>query len=103
MLGTSKACRRTTDGDGIWELDPADSPQQSERARMQGTLNLALVGAGMFGGDVHLRAYADWQRHGISGQLGRPGLDRWAQKLAPLQFNLAAIATRSPASAKRAA
>lgn len=26
------------------------------------TITIALVGAGMFGGDVHLRAYADLQR-----------------------------------------
>jgi len=38
-------------------------------------LKIALVGAGMFGGDVHLRAYADLQRMGIGPQLGRVGLD----------------------------
>jgi predicted dehydrogenase len=70
---------------------------------MQGTLNLALVGAGMFGGDVHLRAYADWQRFGLAGQLARAGLDVWARELAPVQVNLAAIATRSAASAERTA
>jgi hypothetical protein len=34
------------------------------------TIQLALVGAGMFGGDVHLRAYADLQRFGDT--VGRP-------------------------------
>ena len=29
---------------------------------MEPTIKIALVGAGMFGGDVHLRAYADLQR-----------------------------------------
>ena len=38
---------------------------------MERTLKIALVGAGMFGGDVHLRAYADLQRFGIAGQLDR--------------------------------
>jgi predicted dehydrogenase len=65
-------------------------------------VKIALVGAGMFGGDVHLRACADWQRVGLSPQLGRLGLDRWAQEFAPIQFELAAIATRTEASAKRA-
>ena len=37
---------------------------------MERTIKIALVGAGMFGGDVHLRAYADLQRFGIAGQLG---------------------------------
>ena len=46
---------------------------------------LRLVGAGMFGGDVHARAYADLQRAGISPQLGRVGLDHWARDLAPDQ------------------
>jgi predicted dehydrogenase len=70
---------------------------------VQGTLKIALVGAGMFGGDVHLRAYADLQRHGIAGQLTRVGLDAWTRELAPVQFELAAVATRSAASAQRAA
>jgi predicted dehydrogenase len=70
---------------------------------MQGTLKLALAGAGMFGGDVHLRAYADWQRYGLGGQLARAGLDAWTRELAPIQVQLVAVATRSPASAKRAA
>ena len=70
---------------------------------MDGTIKLALVGAGMFGGDVHLRAYADLQRAGISPQLGRVGLDAWARQLAPIRFELAAVATRTPQSARRAA
>jgi predicted dehydrogenase len=70
---------------------------------MQGTLKIALVGAGMFGGDVHLRAYADLQRHGLAGQLTRAGLDAWTRELAPVQFELVAVATRSARSAQRAA
>jgi predicted dehydrogenase len=69
---------------------------------MDGRVKIALVGAGMFGGDVHLRAYADWRRVGLSPQLGRLGLDHWARDLAPIQFELEAVATRSAASAKRA-
>lgn len=57
----------------------------------------------MFGGDVHLRAYADLQRFGIAGQLARIGLDKHARDFAPVKFELVAIATRSAASARRTA
>src|SRR5437870_13877322 len=70
---------------------------------MEQTLRIALVGAGMFGGDVHLRAYADLQRAGITPQLGRVGLDRWGRDLAQIKFELVAIATRTEQSANRAA
>ncbi len=66
------------------------------------TIKIALAGAGMFGGDVHARAYADLQRAGISPQLGRVGLDHWARDFAPLRFELVAVATRTEASARRA-
>src|SRR5437867_6532783 len=69
---------------------------------MEGTTKIALVGAGMFGGDVHARAYADLQRAGISPQLGRVGLDGWARDLATIKFELVAIATRTEKSAKSA-
>src|SRR5215475_1838479 len=69
---------------------------------MAGTIKIALVGAGMFGGDVHARAYADLQRAGISPQLGRIGLDHWAREFAPLRFELVAVATRTEGSARRA-
>lgn len=65
-------------------------------------ITIALIGAGMFGGDVHARAYADLQRNGISGLMGRVGLDVWARDLANVEFDLVAVATRSEASAKRA-
>src|SRR5262249_916305 len=69
---------------------------------MEGTIKIALIGAGMFGGDVHARAYADLQRAGISPQLSRTGLDHWARDLAPIKFQLFAIATRTKDSANRA-
>jgi predicted dehydrogenase len=69
---------------------------------MERTIKIGLVGAGMFGGDVHLRVYADLQRSGISGQLSRLGLDAFARELADVRFELVAIATRSEASARRA-
>ena len=66
---------------------------------MEPTIKIALVGAGMFGGDVHLRAYADLQRFGIAGQLARVGLDKYARELSPVKFDLVAVATRSQKSA----
>ena len=67
------------------------------------SIKIALVGAGMFGGDVHARAYADLQRFGIAGQLARVGLDHHARDLAPVKFELVAVATRSESSARKAA
>lgn len=67
------------------------------------TLKIALVGAGMFGGDVHLRAYADMQRFGLAGQLARVGLDEHVRELAPVRIELVAVATRSEGSAKKSA
>lgn len=69
----------------------------------QPTLKIALVGAGMFGGDVHLRAYADLQRFGIAGQLARVGLDKYSRSLAPVKIDLVAVATRSEKSAQKSA
>ena len=69
---------------------------------MANTIKIALVGAGMFGGDVHLRAYSDLQRFGIAGQLARVGLDKWTRDFADIRFELVAVATRSQASAQRA-
>lgn len=57
----------------------------------------------MFGGDVHLRAYADLQRFGIAGQLARVGLDKYSRSLAPLKIDLVAVATRSEKSAQKSA
>src|SRR5262252_6641403 len=70
---------------------------------MDKKLRIGLVGAGMFGGDVHLRAYAELQRSGISAHLGRLGLDHWARDFSSIQFELSAIATRTEKSARRAA
>lgn len=66
-------------------------------------IQIGLVGAGMFGGDVHARAYADLQVGGLSPQLGRLGLHALARPLADIQFELSAIATRTQSSAHGAA
>ena len=70
---------------------------------MERSIKIALVGAGMFGGDVHLRAYADLPRFGIAGQLARLGLDNYSRDLAAVKFQLVAVATRSQKSARRSA
>ncbi len=72
-------------------------------AAMDGKIKIALVGAGMFGGDVHARCYADLQKYGIAGMLGRVGLDKWTRDFAGVKFELVAVATRSENSARRAA
>ena len=69
---------------------------------MESTIKIALVGTGMFGGEVHAQAYADLQRVGISPQLGRVGLDGWSRDFAPIKFQLVAVAARTPKSARRA-
>lgn len=66
------------------------------------TFKVALVGAGMFGGDVHLRTYADLVRCGVAPYLGRIGMDTHAREYSDVAFELTAIATRSQASAERA-
>lgn len=68
----------------------------------EGTIQIALVGAGMFGGDVHLRAYADMERFGITGSLARIGLDAFIREMAPVKVELVAVATRTERSALRA-
>ncbi len=69
---------------------------------MEGLIKIALVGAGMFGGDVHLRTYANLQHAGLAAGLARLGLDAWARDFAPIRFELVAVATRSRPSAEDA-
>jgi predicted dehydrogenase len=84
-------------------VHPAPQTHSAQHSdEMEGTIKIALIGAGMFGGDVHLRAYADLARAGISPQLGAVGLDHWARELAPIRFELAAVATRTETSAHHA-
>ena len=75
--------------------------QRSHQPITQQRIKIALIGAGMFGGEVHAKAYADLQRAGIGSQLGRVGLDEWARDFASIHFELAAIATRTLGSARR--
>lgn len=64
-------------------------------------LRIGLVGAGMFGGEVHLRTYAQVQRHGLAPWLGRIGFDDKARDLQDVEIELVAVATRTPESAER--
>jgi predicted dehydrogenase len=64
-------------------------------------VRVALVGGGMFGGDVVLRSIEDLERCGIAPYLGRVGLDLRARELAAARFRLVAIGTRTPQTARR--
>ena len=65
------------------------------------TVPVALVGGGMFGGDVVLRSIEDFERCGLAPYLGRVGLDHRARALSEVRLRLVAIGTRSAASAER--
>ena len=62
---------------------------------MERKIKIGLVGVGMFGGDVHLRTYADLQRAGIAPWLGRIGFDDFAPQFADVEFELVALGTRT--------
>jgi len=64
-------------------------------------IRLALIGGGMFGGDVVLRSIEDLERCGLAPYLGRLGLDERARDVAPVEFRLVAIGTRTPETAAR--
>jgi predicted dehydrogenase len=68
-----------------------------------GVLRCGLVGGGMFGGDVVLRTIEDLARCGVAPYLGRIGLDTFARELYGVSFALAAVGTRTQASAERLA
>src|SRR6266511_5637983 len=68
-----------------------------------GVIRLALVGGGMFGGDVVLRTIEDLERCGLAPYLGRVGLDHLARDVAGVKFRLVAIGTRTPETARRLA
>lgn len=68
---------------------------------MDKTLKIALVGAGMFGGDVHLRSYCQFERSGLLPWLGRLGLDPMARKLGDIAIEFVALGTRTPESCKQ--
>jgi predicted dehydrogenase len=65
------------------------------------TLKIGLVGAGMFGGDVHLRTYAQLERNGLTPWLGRLGLDTMARPLGDIDIHFAGLATHTKESGLR--
>lgn len=73
-------------------------PGTGEEDNMKRTLTTALVGAGMFGGDVHLRTYAQLERHGLLPWLGRLGMDGMARALGDIDFRFVALGTRTSAT-----
>src|SRR5579859_1623745 len=62
----------------------------------------ALIGYGMFGADVVVGSLWDLVRNGISPYLDRVGLDDWSGAYHDARLDLAAVGTRSEASARRA-
>lgn len=65
---------------------------------MKRTLEIALVGAGMFGGDVHLRTFCQLEKSGLLPWLGRLGLDTMARTLGDIDIRFVGLATRTQAS-----
>lgn len=65
------------------------------------TLKIGLVGAGMFGGDVHLRAYMQMQAFGLLPWLGRLGLDDKSRMLGDITVQFVALATNTEQSCTR--
>ncbi|MBX3177052.1 MAG: Gfo/Idh/MocA family oxidoreductase [Candidatus Hydrogenedentes bacterium] len=68
---------------------------------MTRTLKIGLVGAGMFGGDVHLRTYCQLEQNGLLPWLGRLGLDNMARPLGDIHIDFVALATHTPGSGAR--
>ncbi|MCC6143227.1 MAG: Gfo/Idh/MocA family oxidoreductase, partial [Candidatus Hydrogenedentes bacterium] len=64
------------------------------------SLKIGLVGAGMFGGEVHLRTYAELQQNGLLPWLGRVGFDNHARELGDVAVEFVALATRTEASGR---
>ncbi len=65
---------------------------------MDRVLKIGLVGAGMFGGDVHLRSFCQLEANGLLPWLGRLGLDNMARPLGDIKIDFAALATHTEAS-----
>ncbi len=61
-------------------------------------LTIGQVGAGMFGGDVHLRTFSQLQAHGLAPWLGRLGLDDKVRALGAIDVRFVALATHTRAS-----
>jgi predicted dehydrogenase len=70
-------------------------------ALSQRDVRVALVGGGMFGGDVVLRSIEDFERCGLAPYLGRVGLDHRARDVAAVRLRLVAIGTRTETTARR--
>ncbi|HRK34047.1 MAG TPA: Gfo/Idh/MocA family oxidoreductase [Candidatus Hydrogenedentes bacterium] len=67
---------------------------------MKRTITVGLVGAGMFGGDVHLRTFSQLQQNGLLPWLGRLGLDDKARALGDIDVQFVALATRTEQTGK---
>lgn len=61
-------------------------------------IKIGLVGAGMFGSEVHMRTYAQLQQNGLIPWLGRLGLDPLARPLGDIDIKFVALATHTEKS-----
>ena len=67
---------------------------------MSRILKIGLVGAGMFGGDVHMRTFSQLERGGLLPWLGRLGLDTMARALGDIDVQFVGLATRTEQTGK---
>ncbi len=67
---------------------------------MKKEITIALVGAGMFGGDVHLRTYCQLEKNGLVPWLGRLGLDPLARQLGDIEIHFVALGARTEATCR---
>jgi len=69
---------------------------------MSRKLKIALVGAGMFGSEVHMPTYCQLTQYGLTPWLGRLGLDNMARVLGDIDIEFVALATHTKASGENA-
>ncbi len=62
------------------------------------TLNVAIVGGGMFFDDIIGQTFKDFIRGGIGGALTSIGMSAWASRVADIGIRISAIGTRSERS-----
>ena len=62
------------------------------------TINVAVLGGGMFFNDIIGQTMKDFVCGGIAGALSSVGMSHWAPKVADIQIQLVAIGTHSEKS-----
>ena len=62
------------------------------------SLNVAIVGGGMFFDEIIGQSFKDFMRGGLSGALTSIGMSHWAPSLADVEIRVSAVGTRSEKS-----